>query len=193
MKCRTFTKATRKTADGRIIVDHWEQLENEEYHDYSTRINHTMDRVLSATRPQWMDVTCACGMRITISPEVEARLDAETEEDEELDGPSVVALWPNVRDDYPDDVKTPIACAVCGKIGYVNFSQADLEEIPQPLTYECVGEHKRTAVFRYVCKDDDCGFIFDYSSRAFDQPESPLFCPCCGKPGTVSVYQENQA
>jgi len=69
------TPATRRTPDGRIIVDNIDQLENEDYHDNRLWPNHIMERTLSTTMPQWMDVTCACGMRITISPEVEAELE----------------------------------------------------------------------------------------------------------------------
>jgi hypothetical protein len=54
----------------------------------------------------------------------------------------VIALWPKTRDDYPDDIKTPIACAVCGKIGYMHFCQPGLNAIPEPHIYECYGEHK---------------------------------------------------
>lgn len=139
--CRTFIRPARKTADGRIIVDDIDQLENEEYHNFGDCPNHIMERVPSATRPQWMDVTCACGMRITISPEVEAILDEYDDEEEAPTTPSHIALWPDARDDYPDDVKTPIACSVCGTLGYVHFCQPGLEGIPHPLTYECVGKH----------------------------------------------------
>jgi hypothetical protein len=73
MPCRTLNP--RKTEDGRIIVDSIDQVENEEYHDFSVKLNHDIRRVPSAIRPGWMNVTCPCGMKITIAPEVEAYLD----------------------------------------------------------------------------------------------------------------------
>ena len=77
----TPCKPQRKTEDGRIIVDDMDQLENEKLHIIGECRNHVMERVPSATRPQWMNVTCTCGMRISISPEVEAELDRLNAED----------------------------------------------------------------------------------------------------------------
>lgn len=83
MSCRTFSKRHPITEDGRIVVDDINQLEDEDYHDYSDCPNHIMERVLSTTRPEWMDVTCACGMRITIAPHVEAELDRTCDAEED--------------------------------------------------------------------------------------------------------------
>ena len=136
MTCRTFTQTPRKAADGRIIIDREDQFEEEDYHKWEPRVNHTMTRRGSTTQPGWVDLTCACGMRVTIEPDIAAKWYRDAENDGE-DAPSYVVLWDRPYDGNPDDIKTSIKCRFCETTGFAYFSQADLDELPQPVVFEC--------------------------------------------------------
>ena len=71
---------------------------------------------------------------------------------------STVTLWPETRNDYPDDVKTPFNCRTCGGQGFVYFDRASLEDLPLPLAFECT----------------DCSLKVAQSLRARG------LCPSCG-------------